>query len=98
MTGALTARPAEAPGTRHPSGRRAWRPDAPLRREKPQPPSVLATRQSATGFRFSRAGGTCPLWSVYDTASRAPARPSAAHRPEPQHVCPVPVEDGGGSR
>ncbi|MEU3922067.1 short-chain fatty acyl-CoA regulator family protein [Streptomyces sp. NPDC029004] len=25
----------------------------------------LSKRQSATGFHFSRAGGTCPLWNVY---------------------------------
>lgn len=26
----------------------------------------LSKRQSATGFHFSRAGGTCPLWNVYE--------------------------------
>lgn len=26
----------------------------------------VSKRQSATGFHFSRGGGTCPLWSVYD--------------------------------
>lgn len=25
----------------------------------------MSKRQSATGFHFSRAGGTCPLWNVY---------------------------------
>ncbi|GAA0634980.1 short-chain fatty acyl-CoA regulator family protein [Kutzneria viridogrisea] len=26
----------------------------------------VSKRQSATGFHFSRAGGTCPLWNVYE--------------------------------
>lgn len=26
----------------------------------------ISKRQSATGFHFSRSGGTCPLWTVYD--------------------------------
>ncbi|MCX5001340.1 short-chain fatty acyl-CoA regulator family protein [Streptomyces sp. NBC_00638] len=26
----------------------------------------MSKRQSATGFHFSRAGGTCPLWNVYE--------------------------------
>lgn len=30
-------------------------------------------RQSATGFHFSRAGGTCPLWNVYESFA-APGR------------------------
>ncbi|AXX29377.1 DUF2083 domain-containing protein [Actinosynnema pretiosum subsp. pretiosum] len=29
----------------------------------------VSKRQSATGFHFSRAGGTCPLWSVYGAFS-----------------------------
>ncbi|MER5890472.1 short-chain fatty acyl-CoA regulator family protein [Streptomyces sp. NPDC001941] len=29
----------------------------------------MSKRQSATGFHFSRAGGTCPLWNVYETFS-----------------------------
>ncbi|MFG2519884.1 short-chain fatty acyl-CoA regulator family protein [Streptomyces sp. NPDC048527] len=33
----------------------------------------VSKRQSATGFHFSRAGGTCPLWSVYE-AFAAPGR------------------------
>nr|WP_202532987.1 short-chain fatty acyl-CoA regulator family protein [Streptomyces sp. SID4923] len=33
----------------------------------------LSKRQSATGFHFSRAGGTCPLWNVYEAFS-APGR------------------------
>ncbi|MEW2129997.1 short-chain fatty acyl-CoA regulator family protein [Streptomyces sp. NPDC005435] len=33
----------------------------------------MSKRQSATGFHFSRAGGTCPLWNVYD-AFAAPGR------------------------
>ncbi|MFF4507531.1 short-chain fatty acyl-CoA regulator family protein [Streptomyces sp. NPDC001401] len=33
----------------------------------------LSKRQSATGFHFSRAGGTCPLWNVYE-AFAAPGR------------------------
>ncbi|MGO1055241.1 short-chain fatty acyl-CoA regulator family protein [Crossiella sp. CA198] len=33
----------------------------------------VSKRQSATGFHFSRAGGTCPLWSVYSAFS-APGR------------------------
>lgn len=33
----------------------------------------LSKRQSATGFHFSRAGGTCPLWNVYE-AFAAPSR------------------------
>ncbi|MGW8375089.1 short-chain fatty acyl-CoA regulator family protein [Streptomyces sp. ODS28] len=33
----------------------------------------LSKRQSATDFHFSRAGGTCPLWGVYD-AFAAPGR------------------------
>lgn len=31
----------------------------------------MSKRQSATGFHFSRSGGTCPLWNVY-TAFSAP--------------------------
>ncbi|MCQ9351748.1 acetate metabolism transcriptional regulator RamB [Corynebacterium sp. 153RC1] len=27
----------------------------------------ISKRQSATGFHFTHAGGTCPLWNVYDT-------------------------------
>jgi predicted transcriptional regulator len=27
----------------------------------------MSKRQSATGFHFSSSGGTCPLWSVYET-------------------------------
>lgn len=26
----------------------------------------MSKRQSATGFHFSRSGGTCPLWAVYE--------------------------------
>ncbi|RBQ16977.1 Cro/Cl family transcriptional regulator [Spongiactinospora rosea] len=26
----------------------------------------ISKRQSATGFHFTRAGGSCPLWNVYD--------------------------------
>ncbi|MGK4579013.1 short-chain fatty acyl-CoA regulator family protein [Kitasatospora sp. HPMI-4] len=33
----------------------------------------VSKRQSATGFHFSRAGGTCPLWNVYEAFS-APGR------------------------
>lgn len=33
----------------------------------------MSKRQSATGFRFSRAGGTCPLWNVYE-AFASPGR------------------------
>ncbi|RLV04316.1 Cro/Cl family transcriptional regulator [Streptomyces griseocarneus] len=33
----------------------------------------MSKRQSATGFHFSRAGGTCPLWNVYE-AFGAPGR------------------------
>ncbi|MEV5511136.1 short-chain fatty acyl-CoA regulator family protein [Streptomyces orinoci] len=33
----------------------------------------LSKRQSASGFPFSRAGGTCPLWNVYE-AFAAPGR------------------------
>src|SRR5699024_931792 len=27
----------------------------------------MSKRQSATGFHFNASGGTCPLWSVYET-------------------------------
>lgn len=27
----------------------------------------MSKRQSATGFHFSSAGGTCPMWNVYET-------------------------------
>ncbi|MFD4577300.1 short-chain fatty acyl-CoA regulator family protein [Streptomyces sp. NPDC058417] len=33
----------------------------------------MSKRQSATGFHFSKAGGTCPLWNVYE-AFAAPGR------------------------
>ena len=33
----------------------------------------MSKRQSATGFHFSRAGATCPLWNVYE-AFAAPGR------------------------
>ncbi|MGW1072868.1 short-chain fatty acyl-CoA regulator family protein [Streptomyces sp. NPDC002537] len=33
----------------------------------------MSKRQSATGFHFSRAGGTCPRWNVYE-AFAAPGR------------------------
>ncbi|MFJ2742396.1 short-chain fatty acyl-CoA regulator family protein [Streptomyces sp. NPDC087440] len=33
----------------------------------------MSKRQSATAFHFSRAGGTCPLWNVYE-AFTAPGR------------------------
>ncbi len=33
----------------------------------------MSKRQSATGFHFSRAGGTCPLWNVYE-ALAAPGK------------------------
>ncbi len=33
----------------------------------------MSKRQSATGFHFSRVGGTCPLWNVYE-ALAAPGR------------------------
>lgn len=29
----------------------------------------ISKRQSATGFHFSRAGGSCPLWNVYEAFS-----------------------------
>jgi predicted transcriptional regulator/DNA-binding XRE family transcriptional regulator len=29
----------------------------------------MSKRQSATGFPFSRSGGTCPLWNVYEAFS-----------------------------
>lgn len=35
----------------------------------------MSKRQSATGFHFSRGGGTCPLWNVY----QAFASPGAVH-------------------
>ncbi|WP_432842748.1 short-chain fatty acyl-CoA regulator family protein [Dactylosporangium sp. CA-092794] len=34
----------------------------------------MSKRQSATGFPFSRTGGTCPLWNVYEAFS-SPGRP-----------------------
>ncbi len=33
----------------------------------------ISQRQSATGFHFSRTGGTCPLWNVYE-AFASPGR------------------------
>lgn len=30
----------------------------------------ISKRQSATGFHFSRVGGTCPLWNVYEAFSQ----------------------------
>lgn len=30
----------------------------------------ISKRQSATDFHFSRIGGTCPLWTVYEVFSR----------------------------
>ncbi|MBA8924871.1 hypothetical protein BC739_002070 [Kutzneria viridogrisea] len=33
----------------------------------------ISKRQSATGFHFSRVGGSCPLWTVYEAFS-APGR------------------------
>lgn len=30
----------------------------------------VSKRQSATGFHFSRVGGTCPLWNVYEAFAR----------------------------
>ena len=30
----------------------------------------ISERQSATHFHFSRIGGTCPLWNVYEAFSR----------------------------
>jgi XRE family transcriptional regulator, fatty acid utilization regulator len=30
----------------------------------------ISKRQSATDFHFSRAGGTCPLWNVYEAFTR----------------------------
>jgi predicted transcriptional regulator/transcriptional regulator with XRE-family HTH domain len=30
----------------------------------------ISKRQSATNFHFSRVGGTCPLWNVYDAFAR----------------------------
>ncbi|NEN77265.1 short-chain fatty acyl-CoA regulator family protein [Nocardioides zeae] len=33
----------------------------------------ISKRQSATGFHFSRSGGTCPLWNVYESFA-APGR------------------------
>ncbi|MEV6612060.1 short-chain fatty acyl-CoA regulator family protein [Kutzneria sp. NPDC051319] len=33
----------------------------------------VSKRQSATGFHFSRSGGTCPLWNVYE-AFAAPGK------------------------
>ncbi|GAB3741828.1 hypothetical protein GCM10027598_72940 [Amycolatopsis oliviviridis] len=33
----------------------------------------ISKRQSATGFHFSRVGGSCPLWIVYE-AFGAPGR------------------------
>ncbi|MFI9645798.1 short-chain fatty acyl-CoA regulator family protein [Streptomyces sp. NPDC052040] len=33
----------------------------------------MSKRQSASGFHFSRAGGTCPLWNVYE-AFASPGR------------------------
>ncbi|WP_103503778.1 short-chain fatty acyl-CoA regulator family protein [Streptomyces sp. SM14] len=33
----------------------------------------MSKRQSATGFHFSRAGGSCPLWNVYE-AFASPGR------------------------
>lgn len=36
----------------------------------------MSKRQSATGFHFSRGGGTCPLWTVYQAFSS----PGMVHR------------------
>ncbi|AZM47064.1 Cro/Cl family transcriptional regulator [Streptomyces sp. WAC 06738] len=43
----------------------------------------ISKRQSATGFHFSRLGGTCPLWTVYEAFS-APGRilPQVAEMPD----------------
>ena len=30
----------------------------------------ISKRQSATDFHFSRIGGTCPLWNVYEAFAR----------------------------
>lgn len=30
----------------------------------------ISKRQSATGFHFSRTGGTCPLWNIYEAFGR----------------------------
>lgn len=45
----------------------------------------MSKRQSASGFPFSRAGGTCPLWNVYE-AFTAPGR---------VHVQIAAMPDGG---
>ncbi|WP_407560554.1 short-chain fatty acyl-CoA regulator family protein [Streptomyces sp. 184] len=43
----------------------------------------ISKRQSATDFHFSRLGGTCPLWTVYEAFS-APGRilPQVAEMPD----------------
>ena len=43
----------------------------------------VSKRQSATGFHFSRSGGTCPLWVVYDAfATPGQIRTQVAEMPD----------------
>ena len=45
----------------------------------------ISKRQSATGFHFSRSGGTCPLWNVYDAfASPGQVKVQVAEMPDGQ--------------
>jgi XRE family transcriptional regulator, fatty acid utilization regulator len=46
----------------------------------------ISKRQSATGFHFSRGGGTCPLWSVYDAfAAPGTIQTQIAEMPDGRH-------------
>lgn len=59
----------------------------------------ISKRQSATHFHFSRTGGTCPLWAVYEAFSQ-PGRilPQLARMPDGRISLWVARTVAGGSR
>lgn len=62
----------------------------------------ISKRQSATDFHFSRLGGTCPLWTVYEAFS-TPGRvlPQVAEMPDGKRhfwIARTVTRGGGGHR
>lgn len=56
----------------------------------------MSKRQSATGFHFSRAGGTCPLWNVHEAFAAPAASTSRSPKcPTDSATCGPPARSPG---
>ena len=58
----------------------------------------ISKRQSATGFHFSRAGGSRPLWAVYAFATPGRSRTEIAEMPDGDLTHPATIPIGLGCK